>query len=70
MLEVSLKKAEIHDKFDLCETLLRLGGSQDCEGGSKLYGVECNLFGTTRNISVVFARFLKANLNSQVFMKK
>lgn len=27
-----LKKAEIHDKFDLCETLLRLGGSQDCEG--------------------------------------
>ncbi|KAK3095959.1 hypothetical protein FSP39_021315 [Pinctada imbricata] len=26
-----LKKAEIHDKFDICETLLRLGGSQDCE---------------------------------------
>lgn len=26
-----LRKAEIHDKFDLCETLLRLGGSQDCE---------------------------------------
>lgn len=34
-----LKKAEIHDKFDLCETLLRLGGSQDCEGN--LYNTYC-----------------------------
>lgn len=32
-----LKKAEIHDKFDLCETLLRLGGSQDCEGKASNY---------------------------------
>lgn len=36
-----LKKAEIHDKFDLCETLLRLGGSQDCEGKA------CNLYVNT-----------------------
>ena len=33
-----LKKAEIHDKFDLCETLLQLGGSQDCEGKQLILG--------------------------------
>ena len=27
-----LRKAEITDKVDMCETLLRLGGTQDCDG--------------------------------------
>lgn len=43
-----LKKAEIHDKFDLCETLLRLGGSQDCEGEA------CNLYVNTYCLYVCF----------------
>lgn len=39
-----LKKAEIHDKFDLCETLLRLGGSQDCEGNLSIHIVYMFVF--------------------------
>lgn len=38
-----LKKAEIHDKFDLCETLLRLGGSQDCEGKARYHSYHSSI---------------------------
>lgn len=58
-----LKKAEIHDKFDLCETLLRLGGSQDCEGKA------CNLYNTYCLYVCVLAccNFPKMNQLSELF---
>lgn len=59
-----LKKAEIHDKFDLCETLLRLGGSQDCEGKA------CNLYVNTIVYMFVFwhvENFPKMNQLSELF---
>lgn len=59
-----LKKAEIHDKFDLCETLLRLGGSQDCEGKA------CNLYISTIVYMFVFwhvENFPKMNQLSELF---
>lgn len=61
-----LKKAEIHDKFDLCETLLRLGGSQDCEGKA------CNLYVNTIVYRYMFVfwhveNFPKMNQLSELF---
>lgn len=55
-----LKKAEIHDKFDLCETLLRLGGSQDCEGEA------CNLYVNTYCLYVCFLACWKFSKNESI----
>lgn len=58
-----LKKAEIHDKFDLCETLLQLGGSQDCEGKQLILGYIIL-------ISIIYCRILFSTDFVQIFVLK
>jgi len=39
-----LRKADMQDKFDINETLLRLGGSPESEGNEKDYVVKASGF--------------------------
>ena len=48
-----LRKADMQDKFDINETLLRLGGSPESEGNEKDYVVKATVSNKEADITIL-----------------